>query len=612
MLSNPTGRARLPDERLRPRPRDILRVGRALKLVWSIARGWTTISIALTIVQGVLPAASIWITKLIVDAVAQGVGGQDSGSLFRHVALLIALAGGVALAAMLLRSAQTLVDETLGQVVSDHVTDLIHARSVAVDLEYYENPRYHDALYRAQQEAPYRPASIVKNLTATGQSLVSLMTMVALLLTLHWLVGLVVLVAAVPAAVVRLHFSGKMYLWKRRRTEMERRSYYVHWLLTDSGHAKEVRSFALGPLLRGQYTRFRDQLRRESLGLAKHRSLAELMAGAAAVIATFGAFAYIAWRAVEGAITVGMMVLYYQAFQTSLNSLQSVLRGFAALYEDSLFLSDYDEFMSLESHVLSPPKPRPLPSPMRVGLAFENVSFDYPDTARTALKDMSLTIRPGEVTALVGPNGSGKTTLVKLLCRLYDPSAGRITLDGINLRDFDLLDLRRELSIMFQDVAQYQFTARENISLGDVDIKATEPDIETAARDAGAHQTILGLRNGYDTVLGKWFEGGEDLSAGEWQKLALARCFLRKAQVLVLDEPAGALDPQAEWEVFQRVRELACDRAVLVISHRLSRVRNADHIYVFDQGHVVESGKHDDLLAMGGEYARMYRVQAET
>jgi ATP-binding cassette subfamily B protein len=602
----------LSDESPRPRPRDILRVGRALKLVWSVARGWTTISIALTVLQGALPAATVWLTKLIVDAVAQGVGRQDPGALFRHVALLVVLAGAVALAAVLLRSAQTLVDETLGQMVGDHVTDLIHARSVAVDLEYYENPRYHDALYRAQREAPYRPASIVKNLTATGQSLVSLVTMVALLLTLHWLVGLVVLAAAVPAAIVRLHFSGKLYAWKRKRTQMERQSYYLHWLLTDSGHAKEVRTLALGRRLRDQYVRLREQLRRESLKLASRRSFAELFAGAAAVAATFGAFAYIAWRAVKGAITVGMMVLYYQAFLTSLNSLQSVLRGFAALYEDSLFLSDYDEFMSLESHVLSPPRPQPLPRPMLEGLAFEDVSFAYPDTARTALKDVSLTIRPGEVTALVGPNGSGKTTLVKLLCRLYDPDGGRITLDGIDLRDFDVSELRGQLSIMFQDFAQYQFTARENINLGDADVAAADSAIETAAHDAGAHEMLLGLRRGYDTVLGKWFEGGEELSAGEWQKLALARTFLRKAQVFVLDEPASALDPQAESDVFQRLRELARERAVLVVSHHFSAVKNADRIYVFDQGRILESGTHDELLALGGKYAGMHRIQTET
>jgi ATP-binding cassette subfamily B protein len=591
MPSGATGRAKLSDERPRPRPRDVLRVGRTLRLVWSVARGWSSASLALTVLQGALPAAAVWLTKLIVDAVTQSVGGDDPGASFRHIALLIVLAGGLALAAVLLRSAQALVDETLGQVVSDHVTDLIHARSVAVDLEYYENPRYHDALYRAQQEAPYRPSAIVKNLTSTGQALISLAAMVALLFTLHWLVGLVILAAAIPAAVVRVHFSGKLYSWKRRRTEIQRRSYYMHWLLTDSSHAKEVRTLALGRRLRDEYVKLRGQLRRESLVLAGRRSLAELLAGAVAVLATFGAFGYVAWRAFKGAITVGMMVLYYQAFQTSLGSLQAVMRGLAALYEDSLFLSDYDEFMSLEPHVLSPAKPRPLPLPLTRGVSFEDVSFSYPDTKRTALKDISLTVRPGEVTALVGVNGSGKTTIIKLLCRLYDPSAGRITLDGLDLRELDLVTLRRQMSVLFQDFGQYQFTAQENIGLGDTDVEASSPAIEEAARDAGAHETILGLRDGYSTVLGKWFEGGEELSAG------------------VLDEPASALDPQAEWDVFQHLKAVARERAVLVVSHRFSTVRNADRIYVFDQGRLVESGTHGQLVALGGHYCRMNRAQ---
>ena len=527
------------------------------------------------------------------------------------MALLIVLAGGVGLAAVVMRSLQSLADETLGQVMSDHVTDLIHARSVAVDLEYYENPRYHDALYRAQQEAPYRPSSIVRNLTSTGQALVSLAAMVGLLLTLHWLAGLVVLLAAIPAAIVRFRFSGRLYAWQRTRTEMQRRSHYFHWLLTDSSHAKELRVFDLGGRFRDRYLQIRAQLRRESLGLARRRSLAEMLAGAGAVLVTFGAFTYIAWRAIEGAITVGMMVAYYQAFQTSLGSLQGVMRGSSALYEDSLFLSDYDEFMALEPRVVAPAKPVPLPDPIVKGVCLEEVSFSYPGTTRVALSDVSLCLRPGEVTALVGANGSGKTTLVKLLCRLYDPGEGRITLDGTDLRDLDVVQLRRQISIMFQDLARYQLTARENINLGDTSIDPSDAAIEAAARDAGAHDTIAGLRHGYDTVLGRWFDGGEELSAGEWQRLALARSFVRKAKILVLDEPASALDPQAEWEVSQHLRELARDRAVLIVSHRFSTVRHADRIYVFDQGRIVESGTHEELVALGGCYADMNRVQTK-
>ena len=434
--------------------------------------------------------------------------------------------------------------------------------------------------------------------------------MAGLLLTLHWAVGLIVLAAAIPGAAVRFLYAGRLFAWQRRRTDVERQSAYAHWLLTDSGHAKEIRLFDLGDRFRVWHRDLRHRLRRELLGIAARRALAELGAGATAVVAVFGAFAYIAWRAIQGSITIGLVVAYYQAFQTSLGSLQAVLHGLAALYEDNLFLSYYDEFMALEPHVLSPEHPVPLPRPMHEGIRFDHVHFSYPDTERTALSDVSLTIRPGQVTALVGANGSGKTTLVKLLCRLYDPSTGTVTLDGQDLRRFDLVDLRRDMSVIFQDFAQYQLSARENIRLGNVELAANDPAIEAAAHDSGADEAISGLRHGYDTVLGKWFDEGEELSVGEWQKVALARAFVRNAQILVLDEPTSALDPQAEWDVFQHIKELAQGRAVVLISHRFSTVRSADQIHIFDQGRIIESGTHEELVALGGRYAEMYEVQA--
>jgi len=477
-------------------------------MVWSIAPGWTIASVALTVLQGVLPLATVWLIKLIVDAVTEGISAADRGAAFREVAILIVIAGVVGLAIVVMRSLGTMVDEALGRTVTDHVTDIIHAKSVEVDLEYYENPRYHDALYRAQQEAPYRPTSIVKNLTSTGQALVTLVSMAALLLSLHWVVGLIVLAAAIPGAAVRFLYSRQLYDWQRRRTETERQSYYAHWLLTDSGHAKEMRLFGLGDRFRGWHRELRQKLRHELIGLVTRRSLAELSAGAAAVLAVFGTFAYVAWRAIQGNITIGDMMAYYQAFQISLGSLQAVLRGFATLYEDSLFLSYFDEFMALEPRVLASQEPVPMPRPIAAGIRFENVSFSYPDTDRTALEDVSLNIRLGEVTAFVGSNGSGKTTLVKLLCRLYDSTAGSITIDGTDIREFDVVDLRRNMSVIFQDFAQYQLTVRENIRLGNVMLDEADSAIEDAARGAGAEEFIGRLRHGYGTILGKWFDEG--------------------------------------------------------------------------------------------------------
>ena len=525
----------------------MLRLGRALKLVWSVAPGWTLASAALTVLQGLLPLAAIWLMKLIVDAVTEGIAATDHSAAFQDIALLIGLAAAVGLVAAIVRSVSNMVDEALSQTVTDHVTDLIHAQSVKVDLEYYEDPRYHDTLYRAQQEAPFRPTSIVKNLTSTGQSLVTLVAMAGLLLRLHWAVGLIVLAAAIPGAIVRFLYSRKLYSWQRQRSETERKSYYAHWLLTDSTRAKEIRLFDLGDHFRGWHRDLRRLLRRERIRLAGRRSLAELIAGVVAVGAIFGTFAYMAWRTVIGAISLGAMVAYYQAFQTSLTALQSVLGGFASLYEDNLFLSYYDEFMQLEPKVVQPRKAKSVPAPISEGVRFEQIRFSYPDTDRTALSDVSLDIRPGEVTALVGPNGSGKTTLVKLLCRLYDPTDGKITLDGIDLRSFDVADLRRHMSVIFQDFVQYQLTARENIHLGNVRLEDNDPAIEGSARDAktakfsAAQRPLVekGLPLQLDTLQRVQLETQvDDLHVG------LARGLEEEAAVLGGEADVGELHPE--------------------------------------------------------------------
>ena len=598
----------------RPQLSDALRLMDAVRLVWRAAPGWTALNVALAVLQGIVPLLSVYLMKLIVDTVTSGVTEADHAAAFRRAAFYIAVAAAVGLAAAGLRSLSALTSEALGQTVTDHVSDIIHERSIAVDLEYYEDAGYYDTLQRAQNEAPARPTKIVNDLLSTGQSAISMVSMAALLFSLHWSIGLIVVLAAVPGAFVRMLFSRKMYHWQRERTSSERESWYAHWLLTSSQPAKEIRLFGLGELFRAMFRDMRTLLRHERIGIARRRALADFASGAVAVVATFGTFAYIAWLTIAGTITLGSLVMYYQAFQTGLSSLQSVLTGLSGLYEDNLFLTYYHEFMELEPKVKAPAQPAPVPRPMREGVSFAAVDFSYPGTERTALQDISLTLHPGEVAALVGHNGCGKTTLVKLLCRLYDPSAGAITLDGTDLRAFDPVELRRQLSVIFQDFSQYQLTARENIRVGNVELPAGEPEtdaaVEAAARDAGADELIRGLRSGYDSMLGRWFDEGEELSVGEWQKIALARAFVRDAQVLVFDEPTSALDPEAEWRVFEHIRSLAEDRAVLLISHRFSTVRNADHIYIMESGRITERGTHDELVALGGRYARMYEVQA--
>ncbi|HWS14838.1 MAG TPA: ABC transporter ATP-binding protein, partial [Candidatus Methylomirabilis sp.] len=454
------------------------------------------------------------------------------------------------------------------------------------------------------------PTHLVNGLVQIGQNGISLLAMAGLLFLFHWIVAVVLFVAVLPGVAVRLGYSGTMYRWQRDQTSTERHAHYLNRILTGGSHAKEIRLFDLGPLLMRRFRDLRRKLRGERLGIAARRSVAELAAQTGATAAIYGSLAFIAYRTVQGANTLGDLVMYYQAFQRGQGYLQGMLGGLAGIYEDNLFLSNLNEFLDLERKVVEPAKPRPVPRPMRTGIVLDHVGFQYPAGARKVLEDVSLAIRPGEVVALVGENGSGKTTLVKLLCRLYDPTGGTITIDGVDLRRFETAALRREFSVLFQDFAQYHLTARENIWFGNTALPPDPERVVAAARDSGADDVLRGLPKGYDTVLGKLFEEGEELSVGEWQKVALSRAFLRDAQILVLDEPTSSMDARAEYAVFQNFRKLASGRTVLLISHRFSTVRMADRIYVLHEGRIIEGGTHEELIRGGGTYAHLFETQA--
>jgi len=581
---------------------------RTLRLVWQSGPGWTLASAALVVVQAVLPLLSLYLVKLVVDSVAAAV--TEGGLAFGRVAVPIALAGAVALVAALCRSLAGLVSEAQAQAVTDHMHDVLHAKAVEVDLEHYENPQYHDTFQRALQESAFRPTRILTSLLQVVESGVALLLIAGLLLSLHWGMAVVLFAAAVPGILLRARFAGRMYRWQREHTQTERRAWYYHWMLTGIVHAKEIRAFDLGSVFRGRFRALRADLRRERLGLSTRRSAADLAGQSSLVLAVFGAFALIAYRAVQGAITIGDLVMYYQAFQRGQQFLREMLSGVSGLYEDRLFLRSLYEFLDLDRTVLEPAAPKVFPRPMRAGIVFDHVGFQYPSSTRSALQDVSFTIHPGESVALVGENGSGKTTLIKLLCRLYEPTSGAITVDGIDLRELSTAALRREIGVIFQDHAQYQVTAGENIWFGNVAAAPDPARIQTAARLSGADEVIAGLRHGYDTVLGKWFEHGDELSVGEWQKVALARAFMRDAQIIALDEPPSALDARAEYAVFERVRRLAEGRTTILISHRLSTVKLAHRIYVLADGRIAENGTHEQLIRMGGRYARLFETQA--
>jgi ATP-binding cassette subfamily B protein len=480
-----------------------------------------------------------------------------------------------------------------------------------VDLEYYEDARYQDTLHRAQHEAPYRPKYILNSLLQFGQESISLLAMAGILWWLHWAVIPVLLVTALPYFLVRLQQSNRLFAWERERTPIERRAWYLNWLLTQPAAAKEVRLFDLGPRLRRWFQDTRTQLRTERVALERRWAFAGLTAHVAGVAGVFGVYAFMALRTFHGQLTIGDLVMYFQAIQRASGFLESLGLSMSSLYESYLFLTTLSEFLAVPSRLRDPVRPANFPKPIQWGICFERVSFQYPNDARTAVRDFTFTIRPGEHVALVGANGAGKTTLVKLLCRLYDPTSGRITVDGVDLRDFRIAEMRGAVSGIFQDFVKYHLPAKDNIALGVSTGEVPSDAVGVAARQAGVHEAIMRLPNGYDTLLGKFFEGGRELSIGEWQKLALARAILRDSQILILDEPTSAMDAKAEAELFERFHELARGRTALLISHRLSTVKMADRIFVIEGGQIVEEGRHDDLMQRQGLYAQLFMTQAQ-
>lgn len=580
-----------------------------LTLLWQSGPGWTGLQLALLIVQGVVPVLALYLTKAIVDAVTAALAGGPRDP--SRIALLVGLAGGVAILGAALRALSGLVAEMQSIRLGDRVQDVLHQRSVELDLQYYESSEYHDTLHRAQLEAPHRPARIVGDLAQVGLGTVSLVGVMGLLISFHWLLLVVLLAAALPGMVVKARFADRLYQWTHRGSPAQRLMRYLNSLLTTVEFAKEIRLFGLGGVFRDRYREVRRVLTEDKLRLITGRIGFDLAAQVVAIGAVFGAVFFMVKRAVSGAITVGDVVMYIAAFQRTQDFFRDALSGLAGLYEHNLFLADFTKFTELRPTVVEPLRPQPFPRPIRQGVVFDHVTFRYPGTDTEVLKDVCFEVRPGEHLALVGENGSGKTTLVKLLCRLYDVTEGAIRIDGTDLRDFAVSDLRADLTVVFQDYARYQLTVRDNIWVGDVALPPDSERIIEAARRTNADAVIEALPQGYETMLGRQFGDGAELSLGQWQRLALARAFIRDSQLIVLDEPTAALDPKAEAEVFERFHELARDRTAILISHRLSTVRRTDRIVVLADGHLIEAGAHDELVGRAGVYAQLFETQAK-
>jgi ATP-binding cassette subfamily B protein len=585
---------------------------RALGLVWDAAPRWTLIWFVLLAIQGLLPVATVYLTRTLVNTLVGVLQADASWNSFLTVLPLIIMMAALLLLMELLTYAANFVRTAQAELVKDHISGLIHKQSIAADIAFYDNPDYYDRLYRAQSHAMERPLTLLEGIGSVFQNGLTLLAMVAVLIPYGIWLPIALLVSSLPAFYIVIDHKLRFHRWRLKNTESERRTWYYNWLLTDRETAAEMRIFDLGSHFQSLYQILRGKLRNERIKLAWNQSLAELAAVVLALAITGLSLAWMLWRGIQGNLTLGDLAFFYQAFQRGQVLMGTLFESLGDIYSDSLFLSDLFEFLALKPQVTDPAQPASIPVTLKEGIRFETVTFRYPDSEGAALQGFDLTIPGGSIVAIVGANGAGKSTLLKLLCRFYDPDHGRILMDGVDLRSFSLPELRRQITVLFQEPVHYQSTFRENIALGDLSAANDLRQIELAARAAGADQLVDGLSQGYETLLGKWFKGGTDLSVGEWQRLALARAYWRRAPVLILDEPTSAMDPWAEHDWLQRFRELAAGQTTLIITHRFTTAMYADRIHVMEEGQIVESGSHAELLALGGRYAQSWHAQMQT
>ena len=610
---------------LRERIRVLRNVPPFIKLVWQTHRGFTIAMVALRLVRAFVPVAVLWVGKLIIDTVVSARSGSlNTALLWRLVALEIALA----FVGEMLSRASAVVESLLGDLFSNRTSILLMRQAATLDLYQFEDPAFYDQLDRARRQTTGR-IGLLALLLSMGQDALTLASLsVALLVYSPWLL-LLLAIAVVPGFLGAAHYAALEYSLLYRWTPERRQLDYLRYLGASDRPAKEVQLFGLAPWLIERYHDLSDRFYRENRNLTIRRSVVASGLGIIGLHGYYGAYAVILLRAVSGAITLGSLTFLAASFMRSRDLVQRLLMGAGEIYTQCLYLKDLFDFFETKPTIFSPPDAIQVPRPIREGFVFENVGYRYEGSENWALRNVNFTLRPRERLALVGGNGAGKTTLVKLLARLYDPTEGRILLEGRDLRDYNLESLRQSVGVIFQDFYRYDLRFDENIGVGEINqvseyldkvnghepSPATDsnppPEIVTAAEKSLADTLLPRLPQGYQQLLGRRFEGGIDLSGGEWQKVALARAYMRDAQVLILDEPTASLDARAEYEVFRRFSRLMADRMAVIISHRFSTVRMADRIIVLDEGRVVDEGSHEELVTRGGLYADLFALQAE-
>jgi ATP-binding cassette subfamily B protein len=582
-------------------------IARAAVMVWKAHPGYTLLVASLTVVKGCLPVVSLWISKLLIDTVAATIQGGTSESLMRLLALVGAQAS-LFFMGSLLSTVQEILRPLLGDLLSNQVNLKILDKANQLEIGFFENDQFYNKLQNAYQEAGQRPLEIVFQLFSMAQTIITLSSMIFLLVRLHWAILALILVCTLPILIVQNRYGFRNYWMLRERAPELRKQNYYGMLLTSNWFIKEIRVFHLEAYFLKLYKSLFGKFYGENRKLIVKYNLSSLLASVGSILGWFLAAGYVILQVVTHAITIGDFAMYTQAISATQGQIQALLGGVSGLYSNALFLHNLFEFLSLPARDLSTGQPW---TEQIKEVEFRDVSFSYPGKDRKVLDKANFKICRGQSLALVGKNGAGKTTLVKLLCRLYEPTSGEILINGKNIAAYSPSSVQEQMAVLFQDFGNYYLTARENIGIGRVANVADLTKVEAAAKRSGANVPIEALPNKYDAMLGKWFNEGTELSGGEWQKVALARGFFRQGNVLVLDEPTASLDAEAEYQIFYDLTKRKADQITLLISHRFSTVRTADQILVLENGKCIESGSHEALISAKGQYAYLFKLQAQ-
>jgi len=580
-----------------------------LKIVWDSGPGVVIFGLVSRVFSSLLPVALLWITKLIIDNIVRAVSTHHA--VRPGFWWLVVAEFSLAVFNSILVRTIDYSDSLLADKYTRYVSIRVMNHAASLDLQAYEDPVFYDRLERARVQATDRLVMIQGIGRLVQQAITTITLSVSIMLFSPWLM-LLLIAGVVPAFLGESHFAFLGYSKNFRQTPMRRQLDYLRILGGSKEAAKELKLFGLRNFLRDRFTQLSDQIYDENVALSRRKLIAGSLLSTLGTMGYYSAYVFVIWRTVAGALSIGTLTFLAGAIQQASSNIEQIFSTLAGIGDQALFLTDLLAFFEMKPTIQSKPHALPMPEPIRRGIEFRNVSFSYPGNARLVLDRINFTLHTDERLALIGENGQGKTTIVKLITRLYDPTEGQILLDGIDLREYDLDDLHREIGVIFQDFMRYEMTARENIAVGRIEELNNIELLKQAANKSLADQTILRLPLGYDQMLGRRFEQGVDLSGGEWQKVALARAYLRDAQLLILDEPTAALDARSEFEVFHRFSELTAGKMALFISHRFSTVRSADRILVLENGKITEEGTHDELASLGGRYAEMFEMQASS